>query len=130
MEKIKKITEQFVRYFAVALIGYVFDFGLLILLHDILHIHYLLAAAVGFIVGLTVVYILSSRFVFGQSKLSSKSKEFTLFAIIGLIGLGILAGLMWLLVDVMDSNYIVAKVIATIFVYIWNFLARRSLYHD
>lgn len=130
MQKIRRISVQFIRYFGVALVGYVFDFGTLILLHELLHVHYLIAATCGFIIGLIVLYILSNKYVFGESKIKSKSAEFGLFALIGLIGLAILNLLMWIFTDYFLVNYIVSKIIATIFVYMWNFFARRSLYHD
>jgi putative flippase GtrA len=69
-------------------------------------------------------------FVFGESKIKSKSTEFIAFAVIGVIGLGLLNLLMWLFTDNLGINYIVSKLIATIFVYAWNFFARRSLYKD
>lgn len=39
-----------------------------------------MSASVGFVLGLIVVYVLSGRYVFGDSKITSKSKEFLLFA--------------------------------------------------
>ncbi len=127
---LKPIAMQFIRYFGVALVGYVFDFGTMILLHELLHIHYLVAATCGFVIGLLVVYILSNKYVFGKSKIKSRSAEFGLFALIGLVGLGVLNLLMWIFTDYFLINYIISKIIATIFVYMWNFFARRSLYHD
>lgn len=130
MEKMRRISVQFIKYFGVALVGYVFDFGIMILLHELFGVHYLVAATCGFIVGLIVVYILSNKYVFGESKIQSKSAEFGLFALIGLVGLGILNLLMWIFTDYLLLNYIISKIIATAFVYMWNFFARRSLYHD
>jgi len=121
---------QFLKYFGVAAVGYIFDFGMMVGLHEILHIHYLPAAIAGFIFGLVVVYILSNRYVFGRSKLNSKSVEFGIFALIGVIGLGVLTTLMWLLTDIAHLSYLVSKILATVAVYMWNFLARRSLYHN
>jgi len=112
------------------LIGYVFDFGILILLTSVFNLHYLIGASAGFIIGLIVVYILSNKFVFGESKIKSAKIQFALFAIIGVVGLLLLNALMWLFTDILGVMYIVSKVIATVFVYAWNFLARRSLYKD
>lgn len=130
MNKLHLISIQFARYFGVALIGYVFDFGTLILMHELFHVHYLLAAISGFIIGLAVVYVLSNKYVFGESKIKSKTAEFSFFALIGLIGLGILTLLMWVLTDQFQVNYLISKIVATTVVYAWNFLARRALYHD
>lgn len=129
-KKYKSLIEQFIKYFGAALVGYVVDFGLLILFAEIFNVHYLIAASIGFISGLIIIYFLSNKYVFGESKIRSRSKEFSLFALIGIIGLGILAALMWLFTDQLGVNYIISKIIATIFVYLWNFFARRSLYHE
>lgn len=130
MNNIRHVSTQFIGYFGVALVGYGFDFGTLILLREVFHVHYLVAATVGFIVGLLVIYVLSNKYVFGTSKIKSKSTEFGLFALIGLIGLLFLNALMWILTDKFQINYIFSKIVATVFVYMWNFFARRSLYHD
>lgn len=128
--KHRHLLRQFSRYFLVAGLGYLVDIGTLFILHDFFGVHYLVAAALGFTFGLIITYIMSSLFVFGESKLTSKTAEIGLFAIIGIGGLGILAVLMWLLVDMLGLNYLLAKILATIVVYAWNFFARRSLYHN
>lgn len=126
----KSLRRQFIRYLVAAFAGYIADFGLLYVLHEFLHVHYLLAAAVSFTIGLVVVYILSSVFVFGDSKIKKKSAEIGLFTLVGIAGLGILSLLMWVLVSLLGINYLVAKIGATVVVYIWNFFARRALYHN
>lgn len=126
----KSLSKQFFLYFAVALVGYIVDFGTLILLVEVFHAHYLLGASAGFTLGLIVTYFLSNRFVFGESKLKSKTTEFLLFAIIGLVGLIMLNILMWIFTDIASIAYIASKIIATVFVYLWNFFARRTLYHN
>lgn len=128
--KNKQTTAQFLKYFGAALIGYAFDLGTLILLTEALHIHYLVSATISFTLGLIVVYIISSKYVFGKSRLKSKTHEFVLFALIGLVGLGLLNVIMWILTGSMQINYIASKILATIVVYAWNFIARRALYHD
>jgi len=128
--KHRTLIKQFSRYFLTALLGYIVDFGSLILLTEVFNVHYLVAASIGFTLGLVATYILSTKFVFGKSKLQSKSVEFTFFAVVGLVGLALLNILMWLFTDLIGINYIISKIIATVFVYIWNFFARRSLYHN
>lgn len=118
------------KYIAAASVGYVFDLSLLIFLHSFLELNYNLSATGGFIIGLIIQYVLSNRYVFGESKLSKKSYEITSFAAIGVVGLLILNVLMFVFITGLHINYIVAKILATIFVYIWNFLARRALYNE
>lgn len=129
-QKHRQLTGQFVRYLVVAFVGLGFDFGTLVLLREAFGIHYLVAAAGGFIVGLAVNYLLSIKFVFSNPKIKSHAMNFGLFGLIGLIGLGILSVLMWFFTDGLNVNYIISKILATFFVYMWNFFARRSMYHN
>jgi len=125
--KSSKTHAQFVRYFVVAAAGLVVDFSTVIFTKEILDFHYLLAVCCGFILGLFVTYVLSNKFVFGAPRDSFK-KAFLLFGVIGLVGLGILSLLMWVLTGKLGINYIVAKVLATGVVFAWNFFARKTLY--
>ena len=122
-----KTQAQLIRYFVVAAVGLVIDFATVIFTKEILGLHYLVAACCGFILGLIITYVLSNRFVFGTPK-ASQQKAFMLFALIGLAGLGILNLLMFLLTGKLDINYIASKALATIAVFMWNFIARKTLY--
>ena len=130
MAEIHKLSKQFSQYFVVALIGLGIDFSTLVFLKEIVNLNYLFAAACGFTLGLYVVYNLSNRFVFSNPKINSKKIQFLLFGIIGLAGLGILSFFMWILTEKFGLNYIVSKIFSTVFVYLWNFIARRSLYEN
>ena len=124
------VAMQFAQYFWVAMIGLVVDFGTLVFLHDAMHVYYLLAAAGGFTAGLLVNYILSSKFVFKNSKLNSRMIEFLLFGAVGLVGLGLLSASMWALVTLLGVQYLIAKCLATVVVYMWNFVGRKAMYRD
>lgn len=122
-----KTHAQLFRYFFVAAVGLIVDFSFVVFCKEVLDIYYLVAVAIGFICGLFVTYILSNRFVFGMPK-GSQLKSFVLFGVIGLVGLLILSVLVWLMADKMGVNYLIAKCLATIIVFLWNFIARRTLY--
>ena len=121
---------RFGKYFLVAFLGLIVDFGMLIFSKEVLNLHYLVAAAIGFLSGLVVNYLLSSKYVFANPKINSARINFVLFGVIGLVGLAILNVSMWALVSLASVNYVVAKVIATVGVYLWNFFARNALYRN
>jgi putative flippase GtrA len=129
-ERQVKFIRQFVRYFGVALVGLAVDFGTMVLLHEVAGVHYLYAAIAGFVAGLAVNYSLSTRYVFKDSKLRSRWMEFVSFGVIGLIGLGLLSISMWVLTDGLHVHYVASKVLATVVVFVWNFLGRKALYHN
>lgn len=123
-----KLLRQVLQYTWVALVGLVVDFGTLVLLTEFAHVNYLMSAVAGFLAGLAVNFVLSERFVFSSPKFEAVWFRFVIFGVIGLIGLGLLTALMWLQVQVLGLSYILAKVVATVIVYAWNFLARRWMY--
>jgi putative flippase GtrA len=120
---------QMFRYGFVAGFGLVVDFGTVIFTKQVLHFHYLIAACCGFLLGLVVTYTLSNVLVFGKPK-GDQRKLFILFGVIGLVGLGILNLLMWIMTGWFGVNYILSKALATIVVFMWNFFARKTLYKD
>lgn len=126
----KGLLVQTLQYFWVALVGLIIDFGTLVVLTEAFGVNYLVSAVCGFLAGLIVNFVLSERFVFQDPKLRSGWVRFALFGVIGLVGLGMLTVLMWLQVDVLGWDYILAKVLATVFVYAWNFIARRTMYRS
>lgn len=119
---------QFARYFGAAGIGLLVDFGVLIGLTSGLGVHYLIGATAGFLSGLIVLYLLSERYVFSSPRIRHPWVRFLLFAAIGLVGLGLLNGMMWVLTDRLGFFYLWSKVGATVVVYLWNFFARRAMY--
>ncbi|HSE61056.1 MAG TPA: GtrA family protein, partial [Candidatus Saccharimonadales bacterium] len=116
---------QFFRYGLVGGVAAFFDIGSLYLLVSGLHVHYLVAVAVAFIIGVTVNYLLSIRWVFTSS--DKKKLEFALFVLIGIGGLGLNELLIWALVEFAHAHYIGAKLVAVIVVLIWNFGLRKVL---
>lgn len=125
----RAIIQQVSKYFVVAAIGLAADYAVLIFLKEIVGLHYLVAVAGGFMVGLIINYILSNRYVFGAPK-GSHRVIFILFGLVGIGGLVILDVLVWLFTGVFGLNYIASKTVATIFVFAWNFLVRRLLFYD
>ena len=126
--RLRGLATQFVRYFGVALIGLAVDFGTLVLLTSVFHVHYLIGATAGFLLGLVVTYVLSERFVFTGPRIANPALRFAIFGVIGLVGLLLLNGIMWVLTDRLGWYYVWSKVGATVVVYTWNFFARRAMY--
>jgi putative flippase GtrA len=116
---------QLFRYTFVGGIAFLADFSALYLLTETAHIHYLLSAALAFLLGLTTNYLLSVLWVFDKRKLSSRWVEYLVFGFIGVIGLGMNELFMWFFTERMHFYYLVSKLIATAFVYFWNFFARK-----
>jgi putative flippase GtrA len=118
---------QLFRYGFVGGTAFVIDFGLLWALTEFLHLHYIFAATFSFIAGLTTNYFLSKMWVFNQTKVKSRTVEFLVFAFIGVIGLLFNDLIMYLATEKMAQHYLVSKIISTVIVFLWNFLARKFI---
>ncbi|HOD89797.1 MAG TPA: GtrA family protein, partial [archaeon] len=77
---------MFLKYVFASLIATIVDVSILYLFTDFLGIYYLVSAAISYICGLVVGYILQRKYTF-QSKNKKITKQFSLFTIISLIGL-------------------------------------------
>ena len=125
IDKTNNTFLQLFRYTFVGGIAFLADFGTLFALTEFLNIHYLISAAIAFILGLTVNYFLSVKWVFNIRTVNNKLLEFWLFALIGIIGLGLNELFIWIFTDLLSIYYLLSKIITTAIVYFWNFLARK-----
>ena len=118
---------QLIRYVFVGGFSFIVDYGLLYICTEYGGIHYLLSATISFLVGLIVNYILSTKWIFTKSKISNTVVEFTIYGIIGIIGLFINDLLMYFFTDLSHIHYMVSKLITATIVMGWNFIGRRTI---
>ncbi len=124
---------QFFRYLFVGGFATVVDWGVsYILFRFVFHENYAIAAnSISFVLGLIVNYVISTFWIFKNSKVESRLVEFIAFAAIGLVGLGMTIGItklfeIWL--SSKTSAYqILAKIVSTGAAFFWNFFARKYL---
>lgn len=127
IEKTNNVKIQFLRYIFVGGIAAVVNIGALYIFTDVFHLYYLVSNILGFILGLITNYLLSKVLVFAKEKKFNKVIEFTIYAIIGVIGLGLDTFFLWLFTS-FGLYYLLSKIISTALVFIWNFGARKVLY--
>ena len=116
---------QLFRYLFVGGAAFVFDFVLLYLLTAHAGLFYLTSASISFLAGLFVNYILSILWVFPNHSFSNRWLEFGVFAAVGIVGLGLNDFFMWFFTGVLGFYFLYSKILATIFVFMWNFFARK-----
>lgn len=125
--KASGLALQLFRYSFVGGVAFIVDYGSLWLLTDVFGLHYLLSAAIAFILGLICNYVLSTAWVFNNSKLQNRWAEFAVFALIGVIGLGINELIMYIGTDMLHMHYLLSKLVSTVLVFFWNFFARKLI---
>ena len=121
---------QFLRYLFAGGLAFIVDFGLFALCLRVFGWHYLIANLVGLIAGLIINYAISVKWVFVGCKRNfgdAMKMEFSIFSVIGILGVGFNQLLLLLLVGYGDFNEIISKIVATGVVLIYNFLARKFI---
>lgn len=138
MLEMKKLFEQIFKFAIVGGISFVVDFLVYTIMCNVLNIHYIIAGVSGFTVSVVVNYILSMRFVFVSKEDMRKDKEFIIFVVLSLIGMLLNSVILYICIDMIYMNWawfnqllpidwmnILAKVIATGIVMVYNFVTRK-----
>lgn len=88
-----------------------------------------ISSGISFSVSVIVNYILSITMVFDADKDANKVKQFVVFLILSIIGLGINQLIMWggtsWLDQYMERSYMLVKIVATAVVMVYNFITRK-----
>lgn len=121
----KKLIAQFMKFGIVGVIAFVIDYGVMIFLTEVFGVPYLISTTISFVVSVIFNYFASMRFVFKRKDDMSRRREFIIFIVFSVCGLGINDLLMWLMVDSLYIDYRLSKIVVTVVVAVWNFVTRK-----
>ena len=121
----KKLLNQILKFGVVGGLAFIIDYGILIFLTEVFHINYLISSTISFIVSVIFNYIMSIFWVFDVDENKNRTTVFSVFIILSVIGLLLNDLFMWVFVDGMSIHYLIAKIIATLLVMIYNFITRK-----
>ena len=126
IKKIKnnKLLMQILKFGVVGGTAFIIDYGIFTILSQFLNIHYLIASIISFSISVIYNYILSIKWVFDVSK-KQTTKEFIIFIVLSVIGLGLNSLIMYISVDLMHIHEMIGKIIATAIVMVYNFITRK-----
>lgn len=122
----KKLIAQTIKFGLVGFLCFFIDYGIMVFLTEVAGVHYLLSSGISFTVSVIVNYILSLTYVF-ETEQGNRVKEFVIFVVLSVIGLGINQLLMWFCVDILGIFYMISKIGATAVVMVYNFVTRKMI---
>ena len=125
-DKNKHLLVQIVNFVFVGVVATVIDFVFLYIFRDICKLPLLVSNTLSFCISVIYNYIASVTFVFDVDKNKSKKKSFILFIIFSVIGLVLNDIIIYVVTEVVGIYYMLSKVIATLFVMIFNFVTRKK----
>ena len=110
----KKLIAQLMKFGVVGVIAFIIDYGLLALLTEAFGVNYLVSATISFTVSVVT-----------HKEGMSRRREFIIFVVLSVIGLGINNACMWAGVELLSVHYLITKIFATAVVMVWNFVTRK-----
>lgn len=142
----KKLIDQILKFGVVGIISFIVDFVITMAVSTLLRTSVgmttsqaaLVGAFFGFVISVIVNYILSMKYVFERREDLDRKKEFTIFVVLSIIGLGINELIMLFCIDLVYANWAWlhnligatlatagAKIVATAVVMVYNFVTRK-----
>lgn len=121
------IAVQFYRYLFVGGFAFVVDFAILFSFTEFFNIHYVISAAIAFIVGSVVNFRLSVKWIFHVRKIKNKTVEFWFFTGIGFCGLVMNTLIIYGVTHFLGVHYLLSKIISAGTIFSLNFYARKTL---
>lgn len=119
-----KLLNQILKFGLVGGTAFVIDYVLLYFCTEFLHIHYLISSIISFTVSVIFNYILSIKWVFDVKK-KQDVKDFVIFIILSVVGLGINSLIMYVMVEKFGVYYMLSKIVSTAVVMVYNFITRK-----
>lgn len=117
--------QEIIRFCIVGAVTFVVDYGFLFFCTEFLSINYLMSAAIAFTIAVVFNYVLCIIFVFDNIS-KQNLKQQVLFVGSSVIGLGFNQICMYFFVEYLGIYYLLAKILSTIIVTLWNYIMKRK----
>ena len=114
---------QFMQFAGVGAIGTAAHYALLVMLVEMLGANAVTASTAGATLGALVNYLLNRRYTFRSDK--RHREALAKFLIIAALGLALNASFMFVFVEILGLYYLLAQVISTGLVLVWNFAGNK-----
>lgn len=118
---VKHLAKKFVKFGVVGFTGVIIDFGITWLLKEKLHLNPYLANSTGFVCAASNNWLLNRLWTF-RSRHPQILRQYLIFMVVSLIGLGLNNAVVWVGITWFLLNFYVAKVVAVGVVMFWNFV--------
>ena len=122
--KLKQISVQFFIYFIVGGLATIVEWAAFYVLNSLFAVHYAFATTLAFILSTATNWLFGRLILFRDSK-QNTAKELVKIYMVSIIGLLMNIAIMFVAIEKLGIQDMIAKIIATGIVFIWNFLIRK-----
>ena len=119
---------EFFRYIISGGIAFICDFSVLVIGTEVFGFHYLLSNIGGYAAGFIVSYFINIKWVFKNRRFTAtQGREFVYFSLIVFAGLTLSEAILYVTTEFVEVHYTASKVVATFFVFLFNFIVKKRL---
>ena len=123
----RNLIAEIMKFGVVGILATLLDYVVMIVLTEVFGVPPVASSTISFSISVVFNYLASMRYVFSHREGMSRRREFIIFLVLSIIGLGINAALMWVGTELAGIDYRIVKLFATAVVMVWNFVSRKVL---
>ena len=121
----QKLIKQLLKFIVVGGISTVIDWAIYYICYNLIKINPLIANIIAFSGAVIYNYIASVKWVFEVNEEKSKKKMFAEFMFFSIIGLILTEGIIYIGCEIIKTDAMLIKIIATTIVMVFNFITRK-----
>lgn len=130
LTKYQGILTQLAKFTIAGVINTAIDWGIFFSLYNIFGWDPVLSQAIAFTVATIISFFINTVWVFNTTKRKTKKRLIAEFFVLNLIALGITTVLIYLFIDVMKMNELLAKILTTVITMVYNYVTRKLTLED
>lgn len=130
LRKHQKILTQLAKFVIAGVINTAIDWALFFSLYNIVGVNPVVSQAVSFTAATAVSFFINTMWVFNTTKAKTRQRLIIEFFVLNLIALGITTVLIYLFIDIMHMNELLAKVLTTGITMVYNYVTRKLTLED
>lgn len=123
--KTKKEIATLWRYGVGSTISYLINVAIIIIMTDLMGVHYLLSSIAGYASIVITSYIFSVTWIFTERKLASRRREFVAFTLITIFAMCMNLLSMWIFTDKFHWHYVVSNVSTNFLATLWGYIPKK-----
>lgn len=113
------------RYGIGSTISYLINVAIIVVMTDLLDVHYLVSSIAGYASIVVTSYIFSVTWIFTERKIASRGKEFVAFTLITIFAMGMNLVSMWFFTDHLHWHYVVSNVVTNFLATFWGYIPKK-----
>lgn len=122
----RKTFSDFFLYLIVDGIATIVEWIIFYILNSLFYLHYIPSTIIAYIISTFSNWAAGRLLVFKRSEKGFVAEIFSIYAA-SIIGLLLNLAIMWVIIDFVNANSMIAKIVATILVFLWNYIVRKTI---